>query len=54
MTTSVCRSTLSSVTSGIRERKPPCPGCDGHECDAGCQYPGVKVQEPRTAAGSLD
>ncbi len=19
----------------------PCPGCDGHECDAGCQYPGA-------------
>lgn len=19
----------------------PCPGCDGHECDDGCQYPGA-------------
>ena len=21
--------------------KNPCLGCDGHECDDGCQYPGV-------------
>lgn len=28
-----------SDSSGVRERKPPCPGCDGHECDEGCQYP---------------
>ena len=29
------------ASSGIRERTSPCPGCDGHECDDGCQYPGV-------------
>lgn len=22
-------------------RKIPCPGCDGHECDDGCNYPGA-------------
>ena len=23
----------------------PCDGCDGHECDAGCQYPGANIEE---------
>ena len=23
-----------------------CDGCDGYECDAGCQYPGVVVSRP--------
>jgi flagellin-specific chaperone FliS len=26
----------------------PCPGCDGHECDDGCQYPGVVTPKPRS------
>lgn len=25
----------------VGKRTVPCPGCDGHECDEGCQYPGV-------------
>jgi hypothetical protein len=23
----------------------PCPGCDGHECDDGCQYPGASKSD---------
>jgi hypothetical protein len=29
----------------------PCPGCDGHECDDGCQYPGVVTPKPRPQSG---
>lgn len=36
------------------KRARQCIGCDGHECDDGCQYPGSEVHEPRTAAGSFD
>ncbi len=25
----------------------PCPGCDGHECDDGCAYPGAVQTTPR-------
>ncbi len=25
----------------VGKRTVPCPGCDGHECDEGCQYPGA-------------
>lgn len=28
--------------------KAPCSGCDGHECDNGCQYPGVANQRQIT------
>jgi len=31
-------------TSGIQGGK--CAGCDGHECDKGCQYPGAAVSFP--------
>lgn len=24
----------------------PCPGCDGHECDDGCNYPGAQSSPP--------
>lgn len=29
------------------QKKVPCPGCDGHECDNGCAYPGVNQQLTR-------
>lgn len=34
----LCAAALSQPT--------PCPGCDGHECDDGCQYPGVSQPAP--------
>lgn len=27
--------------------KTPCPGCDGHECDERCAYPGAVAQSSR-------
>lgn len=33
---------VREFASGVRESKSQCPGCDGHECDDDCQYPGVR------------
>ncbi len=30
---------------GAAQAATPCPGCDGHECDDGCKYPGAKIEE---------
>lgn len=32
-------SALTSTDGG--PQRVPCPGCDGYECDDGCQYPGA-------------
>jgi hypothetical protein len=37
--------------AAVRKIQPvtqPCPGCDGHECDDGCQYPGAAVSTSST------
>jgi len=33
---SICRTTADDPQLS------PCAGCDGHECDKGCQYPGAQ------------
>ena len=33
--------TAEFVKGFQRANKEPCPGCDGHECDNGCAYPGA-------------
>jgi hypothetical protein len=29
------------------QKNNPCPGCDGHECDNGCAYPGAVTNGER-------
>jgi hypothetical protein len=41
---SIASALAAQPAAPVRE---PCPGCDGHECDDGCQYPGaVKPAAP--------
>lgn len=35
-------------------RGEPCPGCDGHECDDGCQYPGASPSPQPVTKASHD
>lgn len=36
------------------QAKTPCPGCDGHECDNGCQYPGASPSPQPVTKASHD
>lgn len=38
-----------SDTSTVGQRN-PCPGCDGHECDNGCAYPGASITPQNSGA----
>lgn len=46
---------MARKAGGVAQAK-PCPGCDGHECDNGCRYPGAVQAAEVTSydiAGSL-
>lgn len=45
----VCKRTFSDVKAALSQPA-PCPGCDGHECNDGCQYPCVSQPTPVEAA----
>jgi len=40
------------ILAAVESRAAPCPGCDGHECDNGCAYPGVSSPLSPSQSGS--
>lgn len=35
----------AAIVAALRACRQPCPGCDGHECEDGCAYPGAHQQK---------
>jgi hypothetical protein len=43
-----CQSAAEAIVARIHDAAAtPCNGCDGHECDDGCQYPGANAAAQR-------
>jgi hypothetical protein len=43
------RREIARAALAVPSTHQPCPGCDGHECDKGCAYPGAISSTKRGA-----